>query len=44
MNLSMKAVRVHEHGGPEVLRYEDVEIPRPVAGEVLVHNRAIETK
>jgi NADPH:quinone reductase-like Zn-dependent oxidoreductase len=36
MSESMKAVRFHEYGGPEVLRYEDA--PRPVAGreEVLV--------
>jgi NADPH:quinone reductase-like Zn-dependent oxidoreductase len=27
---TMKAVRMHEYGGPEVLRYEDA--PRPVAG------------
>ena len=32
----MKAVRFHEFGGPEVLRYEDVEQPVPAAGEVLV--------
>ncbi|WP_329792371.1 NADP-dependent oxidoreductase [Lentzea sp. DG1S-22] len=32
----MKAVRFHEFGGPEVLRYEDVERPVPAAGEVLV--------
>lgn len=30
----MKAVRFHEYGGPEVLRYEDVEQPVPAAGEV----------
>jgi zinc-binding alcohol dehydrogenase/oxidoreductase len=36
----MKAIRIHEDGGPEVLRYEDV--PEPVAGddEVLVDLRA----
>jgi NADPH:quinone reductase-like Zn-dependent oxidoreductase len=36
----MKAVRIHEDGGPEVLRYEDA--PDPVAGpdEVLVELRA----
>jgi len=36
----MKAIRIHEDGGPEVLRYEDV--PDPVArdGEVLVSLRA----
>lgn len=32
----MKAIRVHEFGGPEVLRYEDVPKPEPGAGEVLV--------
>jgi NADPH2:quinone reductase len=32
----MKAVRVHETGEAEVLRYEDVDDPRPAAGEALV--------
>ncbi|MGC7101018.1 NADP-dependent oxidoreductase [Amycolatopsis lurida] len=32
----MKAVRFHETGGPEVLRYEDVDRPIPGAGEVRV--------
>jgi NADPH2:quinone reductase len=32
----MKAVRVHTPGGPDVLRYEDVERPAPAAGEALV--------
>jgi NADPH2:quinone reductase len=32
----MKAVRVHELGGPEVLRYEDLADPRPATGEALV--------
>lgn len=32
----MKAVVYHEHGGPEVLRYEDVPTPEPAAGEVLI--------
>ena len=36
----MKAVRIHEDGGPEVLRYEDVPDPEPAAGEVLVSLRA----
>src|SRR5512132_3418476 len=30
----MKAVRFHEYGGSDVLRYEDVEQPVPGAGEV----------
>ena len=33
----MKAVRIHEFGGPETLKYEDVQLPAPPAGEVLVH-------
>ena len=32
----MKAVRVHELGGPEVLRYEEVEAPEPRDDEALV--------
>ncbi|MCD2190561.1 NADP-dependent oxidoreductase [Actinomycetospora soli] len=32
----MKAVRFHEYGGPEVLRYEDVEQPEPEPGQVRV--------
>ena len=36
----MKAVRFHEHGGPEVLRYEDAPEPDLVPGEALVRVRA----
>ena len=36
----MKAVRIHEDGGPEVLRYEDVEDPVASPGEALVSLRA----
>jgi NADPH:quinone reductase-like Zn-dependent oxidoreductase len=32
----MKAVRYFTYGGPEVLRYDDVEQPRPAAGQVLI--------
>jgi NADPH:quinone reductase-like Zn-dependent oxidoreductase len=32
----MKAVVLHEHGGPEVLKYEDVPRPEPKDDEVLV--------
>lgn len=32
----MKAVRFYEFGGPEVLRYEDVAVPTPAAGQVRV--------
>jgi len=36
----VKAIRIHEDGGPEVLRYEDVDDPVAEAGEVLVSLRA----
>ena len=36
----MKAVRIHEDGGPEVLRYEDAPDPVPRDGEVLIELRA----
>uniref|UniRef100_UPI003F8D5B7C alcohol dehydrogenase catalytic domain-containing protein n=1 Tax=Amycolatopsis sp. CA-126428 TaxID=2073158 RepID=UPI003F8D5B7C len=32
----MKAVRFHEYGDPGVLRYEDVELPVPAAGQVRI--------
>ena len=34
--VAMKAARIHEYGGPEVIRYEDVEKPSPGQGEVLL--------
>jgi len=36
----MKAVRIHQFGGPEVLTYEDAPDPRPRKDEVLVRVRA----
>lgn len=36
----MKAVRFHEHGGPEVLKYEDAPDPKIQANEVLVKVKA----
>jgi NADPH2:quinone reductase len=32
----VKAVRIHQHGGPQVLRLDDVPQPEPAAGEVRV--------
>jgi NADPH2:quinone reductase len=37
----MRAVLVEEFGGPEVLRYTEVERPEPGEGEVLIEVRAI---
>src|SRR6201993_1818082 len=37
---TMKAIRIHNYGGPEVLQYEDAPRPRPQAGEVLVRVHA----
>src|SRR5438094_9120358 len=36
----MKAVRIHEFGGPEVLRYEDVSDPKPRKDQVLIRVKA----
>ena len=38
---TMKAVRLHAFGGPEVLRYEDAPVPALQAGEVLVRVHAV---
>jgi NADPH:quinone reductase-like Zn-dependent oxidoreductase len=37
----MQAIVFHEHGGPEVLRVEDIPQPTPEPGEVLLRVRAI---
>jgi len=36
-----KAIRIHETGGPEVLRWEEVEVGRPGPGEALIRQTAI---
>jgi zinc-binding alcohol dehydrogenase/oxidoreductase len=36
----MHAIRLHQPGGPEQLRFEEVSTPRPGPGEVLVQLRA----
>jgi len=36
----MRAIRIHEDGGPEVLRYEDAPDPAPAEGDVLIELRA----
>ncbi len=37
----MKAIRFHEHGGPEVLSFEQVPEPTAGPGEVLVRHEAV---
>ena len=37
----MKAIRVHQTGGPEVMKYEEVPLPEPGAGEARVKIEAI---
>jgi NADPH2:quinone reductase len=37
----MKAIRVHQFGGPEVLKWEDVPEPHPSPTQVLIRARAI---
>ena len=36
----MKAIRIHNYGGPEVLEYEEVVVPTPAAGELLIKVQA----
>ncbi|MBA8902934.1 zinc-dependent alcohol dehydrogenase family protein [Phyllobacterium sp. P30BS-XVII] len=36
-----RVVRFHEHGGPDVLRIEDINIPKPDRGEVRIHVKAL---
>jgi NADPH2:quinone reductase len=36
-----KVIRIHEHGGPEVLKYEDVDLGDVGPGEVRLHHNAI---
>lgn len=35
------AIRIHETGGPEQMRWEEVEVGKPGPGEVRVHNTAV---
>jgi NADPH:quinone reductase-like Zn-dependent oxidoreductase len=36
----MQAIRVHQYGGPEELKFEQVPCPRPLEGEVLIRVHA----
>ena len=39
--MRVRAVRIHAHGGPEALRFEEIDLPPPGAGEALVRHAAI---
>jgi NADPH2:quinone reductase len=36
-----RAIRIHETGGPEVMRLEEVDVPAPGAGQVQIEHTAI---
>jgi NADPH2:quinone reductase len=38
--MKANAIRIHETGGPEVMRWEEVDVPAPGAGEVTLKNHA----
>jgi NADPH2:quinone reductase len=37
----MRAIRIHANGGPEVMRWEEAELPPPAAGEVRLRHTAV---
>lgn len=39
--MKVNAIRIHEYGGPEVLRFEQVDLPEPGEGEARIRHRAI---
>ena len=39
--MTERAVRIYDHGGPEVLRLEEIEIPQPGPGQVRLRHAAI---
>jgi NADPH:quinone reductase len=36
-----KAFRFHQHGGPEVMQWEDIDVPPPTAGQVRMRHTAV---
>lgn len=36
-----KAIRIHSHGGPDVLRWDSVPTPEPGPAEALIHHTAV---
>ncbi len=41
INMKTHAIRIHEFGGPDVLRFEEVDLPDPAAGEARIRHKAI---
>ena len=41
MAAKVRAIRIHSHGGPEVLQLETIELPPPGPGEARVRHTAI---
>ncbi|MDH3545468.1 MAG: quinone oxidoreductase [Gammaproteobacteria bacterium] len=39
--MKTNAIRIHEYGGPEVLRWEEIDVPEPAAGEASIRHTAI---
>jgi len=39
--MNTNAIRIHEFGGPEVLRWEEVDLPDPQAGQARIRHTAI---
>ncbi|MBT8080658.1 MAG: quinone oxidoreductase [Gammaproteobacteria bacterium] len=39
--MKSNAIRIHEFGGPEVLRFEEIDLPEPGAGEARIRHTAI---
>ena len=37
----MRAIRIHQNGGPEVLKLEEVELSKPGPGEVRLRQHAV---
>ncbi|HTY69047.1 MAG TPA: quinone oxidoreductase [Alphaproteobacteria bacterium] len=36
-----KAIRIHKHGGPEVMQWEDIEVPAPGPGQARIRHTAV---
>jgi NADPH2:quinone reductase len=39
--MKSKAIRIYKHGGPDVLQWEDIDVPAPAQGEAQIRHTAI---